>query len=328
MAANPNPNTNPNPRANSGTPICGMQLPIQTLTKTLRADWEPTATVADLTAIAQQCEQANFDFIGICDHIAIPDDDYAANMSTTWYDTVATLSYLAAQTSTIRLLSVVWIAAYRHPLQTAKSFATLDHLSGGRVIMGVGAGHVAGEFAALGVDFSQRGRLLNECLDAIAAAWGSGDYSSFSGQTWSWKDCGVGPKPVQDSIPIWVGGTTPAAFKRVGQRGDGWIPMGTPKEKIPEIKAVILQAADEAGRHNVSFDIGHMPGVLYVGELPQELEGKANLCGPAEAIAQELREACELGANVLHLRFASRSPQEMSDQIAAFGAEVAPLLAG
>lgn len=324
--------TNPSP--NPSAPIFGMQLPIQTLTKTLRADWEPSATVGDLVSIAQQCERANFDFIGVCDHIAIPDDDYAANMSTTWYDTVATLSYLAAQTSTIRLLSVVWIAAYRHPLQTAKSFATLDHLSGGRAILGVGAGHVAGEFAALGVDFSQRGRLLNECLDAIAAAWGSGgsggsgDYSSFAGPTWSWSDCGVGPKPAQDKIPIWVGGTTPAAFRRVGRQGDGWIPMGTPKEKIPEIKDIILRAADEAGREGVSFDIGHMPGVLYVGELPAELEGKANLCGSAETIAQELRAACELGANVLHLRFASRSPEEMSDQIAAFGAEVAPLLGG
>ena len=85
-------------------------------------------------------------------------------MRTTWYDTVATLSYLAAHTTTVNLLSVVWIAAYRHPLQTAKSFGTLDHLSGGRVIMGVGAGHVEAEFEALGVDYANEGRFLMKTL--------------------------------------------------------------------------------------------------------------------------------------------------------------------
>ena len=93
----------------------GMQLPVQTLTRTLADPWEDTATVADLVAIAQKAEATGHDFVGVCDHIAIPDNDYAANMTTTWYDTVATLSYLAAHTSTVNLLSVVWIAAYRHP---------------------------------------------------------------------------------------------------------------------------------------------------------------------------------------------------------------------
>ena len=311
---------------NSGKIACGMQLPIQTLTHTLRAEWEPDASVADLVNIAQQCEQAGFDFVGVCDHIAIPDDDYAARMTTTWYDTIATLSYLAAHTTSVKLLSVVWIAVYRHPLQTAKAFATLDHLSGGRVIMGVGAGHVAGEFEALGVDFTKRGKLLNECLDAIKTALGPGDYSSFAGDTWSWENCGVGPKPAQDSLPIWVGGTTEAAFKRAGRQGDGWIPMGTPKEMIPDIKATITEAAEAAGRQDTEFDIGHMPGTLYLGEPPEELAASTTLHGSAEAIAEELRAACELGANVLHLRFSSRTQAEFLEQIAGFGAEVAPLL--
>ena len=318
-----------------GEIIFGMQLPVQTLTRTLRASWEPDASVEDLIAIAQNCETAGFSFVGVCDHIAIPDDDYSARMSTTWYDTVATLGFLAAHTSTIRLLSVVWIAAYRHPLQTAKSFATLDHLSDGRVILGVGAGHVAGEFEAMGVDFSKRGALLNECIDGVRAALagtapgGESDepgYSSFSGETYSWENCGVGPKPQQGELPIWVGGTTPPAFRRVGARGDGWIPMGTPKEHIPAVLETIRQAAADAGRSNPRFDIGHMPGTLYVGEPPEELAPTTSLSGTPEAIAEELLAACELGANVLHLRFSSRTQQEFNDQIAAFGQQVAPLL--
>ena len=318
-----------------GEIIFGMQLPVQTLTRTLRASWEPDASVEDLTAIAQNCESAGFSFVGVCDHIAIPDDDYSARMSTTWYDTVATLGFLAARTSVIRLLSVVWIAAYRHPLQTAKSFATLDHLSGGRVILGVGAGHVAGEFKAMGLDFSKRGALLDECIDGVRAALagtapgGESDepgYSSFSGETYSWSSCGVGPKPQQAELPIWVGGTTPPAFRRVGARGDGWIPMGTPKEHIPQVLEIIHGAAEKAGRDIASFDIGHMPGTLYIGEPPEELTPAASLSGTPEAIAEELLSACELGANVLHLRFSSRTLGEFQDQITAFGEQVAPLL--
>ena len=318
-----------------GKIIFGMQLPVQTLTRTLRASWEPDASTDDLVAIAQSCEAAGFSFVGVCDHIAIPDDDYSARMSTTWYDTVATLGFLAAHTSAIRLLSVVWIAAYRHPLQTAKSFATLDHLSGGRVVLGVGAGHVAGEFEALGVNFKKRGALLNESIDGIRAALsgsapggeaGEPGYSSFAGETYSWRNCGVGPKPQQAELPIWIGGTTPPAFRRVGARGDGWIPMGTPKEHIPQVLDIIREAAEKAGRDTASFDIGHMPGTLYIGDPPEELAPATSLRGNPEAIAEELLSACEFGANVLHLRFSSRTLGEFQDQIAAFGEQVAPLL--
>ena len=145
----------------------GIQLPIQTLTRTLVDPWEDEATVADLVAIARAADQHRFDFVGVCDHVAIPDNDYAARMTTTWYDTISTLSFLAAHTEHTRLLSVVWIAAYRHPLVTAKAFGTLDHLSNGRAILGVGAGHVEAEFEALGVDFGSRGRQLDETLDAV-----------------------------------------------------------------------------------------------------------------------------------------------------------------
>ena len=153
-----------------GEVLCGIQLPIQTLTQTIQQQWEPDATVADLVAIAQAAEAAGLGFVGVCDHIAIPDNDYAAHMSTTWYDPIATLGFLGAATSTIRLLSVVYILPYRHPLVTAKSFTTLDHLTGGRILMGVGAGHVEAEFEALGLSFADRGRMTNEAIDAVRVA--------------------------------------------------------------------------------------------------------------------------------------------------------------
>ncbi len=307
----------------------GIQLPIHTLTKTLRAPWEEDATVDDLVTIAKKCEETGHFFVGVCDHIAIPQNDYAANMSTTWYDTVATLSYLAANTSTIRLLSVVWIAPYRHPLQTAKAFATIDHLSGGRVIMGVGAGHVEAEFEALGIDFRQRGRILDECIDGVRAALAPGEFSSFSGDMYSWENCGVGPKPVQDELPIWVGGAGRPAFRRVGRRGDGWIPMGNPKDQLPEIFDFVRAEAEKSGRTDAEFDFGYMPPSIYLGKPPDDLPsvlGGWLLSGSADEIAAELNSVKELDVRVLHLRFASRSLEEYLDQLDAFGAEVAPQL--
>ena len=235
----------------------GMQLPVQTLTRTLADPWEDTATVADLVTIAQKAEATGHDFVGVCDHVAIPDNDYAANMTTTWYDTVATLSYLAAHTSIVNLLSVVWIAAYRHPLQTAKSFGTLDHLSGGRVIMGVGAGHVEAEFTALGIDYSQRGKILNENIDAIRGAFES-NYVSFEGDFYSYDNVGITPGPVNGSFPIWIGGSGRAAWKRTGRRGDGYIPMGAPVEAYPEIVDTIMAEAEKAGRGDTEFAIGYL----------------------------------------------------------------------
>ena len=111
-------------------------IPIQTLTLNLVDPWEDDATVADLVTVAQKAEATGHSFVGVCDHVAVPDDEYSARMRTTWYDTVATLGWLAALTERVRLMSHVFVLPYRHPLVAAKSFMTLDHLSGGRAIMG------------------------------------------------------------------------------------------------------------------------------------------------------------------------------------------------
>ena len=303
----------------------GMQLPVQTLTRTLADPWEDTATVADLVTIAQKAEATGHDFVGVCDHIAIPDNDYAANMTTTWYDTVATLSYLAAHTSIVNLLSVVWIAAYRHPLQTAKSFGTLDHLSGGRVIMGVGAGHVEAEFTALGIDYSQRGKILNENIDAIRGAFDS-NYVSFEGDFYSYDNVGITPGPVNGSFPIWIGGSGRAAWKRTGRRGDGVIPMGAPVEAYPEIVDTIMAEAEKAGRGDTEFAIGYMPGWAYLtGEEAPEGLPPAWMIGP-EALAADIRGARDAGANTFHMKFRGRTLDEYLEQLDAFHENVVPLV--
>ncbi len=302
----------------------GLQLPIQTLTKTLRDPWEVDAGVDDLIAVAQRSEAAGMGFVGVCDHVAIPDNDYAKNMTTTWYDTVATLSFLAAHTTTVRLLSVVYIAAYRHPLTTAKAFSTIDHLSGGRVILGVGAGHVEAEFDALGVDFATRGKLLDETLEAITGAF-TDTYVSHSGPNFTYTDVGIGPPPPSGELTVWVAGGGKAAIRRVGQYGHGFIPFINPHDSYPDLIAGIHAAAEKAGRGDQRFDIGIMPPWMYIGDPPDGI-GPHQLSGSPDQIAEELRRERDLGANVFHLKFRGRDRNEYLDQIDAFGRDVAPLV--
>ena len=145
----------------------GMQLPIQSQSTLYTEPWEAAATPADLLEIARTADRSGFAYLASCDHVAIP-RRLAPAMSTVWYDPVATLAHLAAVTERVRLLSHVAVVGLRHPLLTAKQYATLDHLSGGRLILGVGAGHVQEEFEALGVDFERRGTVLDETIDALA----------------------------------------------------------------------------------------------------------------------------------------------------------------
>ena len=148
-------------------------------------------------------------------------------MQTAWYDTVATLGWLAALTTEVRLLSHVFIPAYRHPLVTAKSFMTLDHLSGGRAILGVGAGHVEGEFDVLGIPFAERGGITDDAVDVIRAAFDD-EFPDIDTERWSVHGVGQSPRPTQAHLPIWVGGSSRPALRRAAERGDGWLPQGPP----------------------------------------------------------------------------------------------------
>jgi alkanesulfonate monooxygenase SsuD/methylene tetrahydromethanopterin reductase-like flavin-dependent oxidoreductase (luciferase family) len=219
----------------------------------------------------------------------------------------------------------VWVAAYRHRLLAATAFATLDQLSKGRVIVGVGAGHVAEEFETLGVDFAQRGRLLDEAIDALKIALAE-EFPTFDGSHWSFADVGVGPRPLQHPRPpVWVGGTSPAAVRWAGERGDGWLPQGTPRRDMPAQIAAIRAHRERVGGEPV--EIGAIGEFLYVGTPGWDV-GRGTLAGAPEKIASSLREFKDMGVSHVQVRFRARSVEEHADQLLAFGAEVAPLLNG
>src|SRR3989442_278041 len=160
----------------------GMQRPIVAQSPIFAQRGEAGADAGDVVRIAQACDRAGFFSLAVSDHVCIP-RDRATAMSTVWYDPVATLGFLAAATRHVRLLSYVYVLPYRHPLATAKAFATLDALSGGRVILGAGAGHLEAEFQTLGVEFARRGRLLDEAIDVIVKAF-LDEFPAHRGPTW------------------------------------------------------------------------------------------------------------------------------------------------
>jgi probable F420-dependent oxidoreductase len=210
-------------------------------------------------------------------------------------------------------------------MTVAKAWATLDVLSGGRAVLGVGAGHVEEEFAALGVPFAERGARLDEAIDAVRAAL-SDEYATHHGPTWSYEAMGQRPRPVQARLPIWVGGSSPAAVRRAAERGDGWLPQGPPKEGMGAAIDRLHDLRAAAGRAGEPFTIGALSGPLHVGE-PDWDAGRC-VSGPPAKVAAYLRTYRDLGCHQVQVGFASRSADELCDQIAAFAADVAPLVNG
>jgi probable F420-dependent oxidoreductase len=305
-----------------GTVAWGLQLPIQAQSTIFVEPWEADATVDDLVAVARAADRAGALYVGVCEHVAIP-RPLDETMGATWYDPIATLGFLAGVTTSVRLLSHVLALPYHHPLAVAKAFATLDRLSGGRAILGVGAGHVEGEFALLGLDFTARGRHVEAALPAIRAALDD-EYPALPDGEWGLDgSAAVAPRPVQASLPIWVGGSSAVAVRRAARLGDGWLPQGIRPRDLPGVVERIRRLRAEAGRPE-RFDIGANVG-CFVGTPTWDV-GRTYIGEPA-ALADMLRPWVEAGANQLQFRFHSRDPAELVDQIEGFGAEVAPLLA-
>ncbi|MEV1078267.1 TIGR03619 family F420-dependent LLM class oxidoreductase [Streptomyces sp. NPDC050211] len=301
----------------------GIQLPVQSQSTLYTEPWEAAAGPDDLVAIARAADRAGFSYVACCDHVAIP-RRLAPAMSTVWYDPVATLAFLAAATGHVRLLSHVAVVGLRHPLLTAKQYATLDHLSGGRLILGVGAGHVEEEFSALGVDFQHRGAVLDETIDALRAALGPDEFPEHHGKLYDFEGLGQRPRPAQERVPVWVGGSSPAAVRRAALKGDGWLPQGDPRDRLPAQIARIRQLRQEAGVEG-PFTVGAIAEPLYVGTPAWDV-GRRTLTGPPDALAESLRAYRAMGVDQIQVRFRSRSRSELIDQIAAFGADIAPHL--
>lgn len=206
-------------RIGLSTPVV-VQLPGQ------RSAWEPTATVEDLSRVAVAADELGLDHLTCSEHVAVPAEAAEARGATYW-DPLATLSFLAARTTRIRLATSVLVLGYHHPLAVAKRYGTLDRLSGGRVVLGVGVGSLEEEFELLGADWEGRGERADETLRALRGVWGRRVVGGLV----------VEPHATSTQVPIWVGGRTARSLRRAVALGDGWMPFGLRAEELRALLA-------------------------------------------------------------------------------------------
>lgn len=195
---------------------------------------------------ARMAEDLGFDSVWIPDHTIVPravEERYGP----VYYDAVAVLGYLAGVTNRVRLGTTVLVLPYRHPVVLAKELASIDQLSDGRLIVGVGVGWAEAEFRVLGQPFAERGRRTDEALRVMQTLWTQAD-PTYNGPYVSFSDIIFQPKPAQPAVPIWVGGQSLAALHRTARFATGWHPIDQPPAAL-QAGMTTLEALSTQARH-------------------------------------------------------------------------------
>jgi probable F420-dependent oxidoreductase len=230
------------------------------------ANTGPYGVVPDsITALGAAAEASGLDSLWTVEHVVVPkgyESQYPYDKSGRMPgredlpvpDPLIWLAHLAATTTTLRLATGILIVPQRSPLVLAKQVATLDVLSGGRVLLGVGAGWLQEEFAALDIPFEDRGRRLDDHIGALRAAWGE-QPASFEGEFTRFADVYSQPRPVDGTVPIIVGGHSRAAARRAGRLGDGFFPAGVDDDQLATLIGVMRESAEAAGRDPDAVEI-------------------------------------------------------------------------
>jgi len=208
----------------------GLVSPVLTQVPGVASPWEASAGAAEVVQVAQAADEAGLHHLTCSEHVAVP-VDVAAVRGGTYWEPLATLGHLAAVTSRVRLVTHVLVLGYHHPLQLAKACGTLDALSGGRLVLGVGVGSLEAEFDLLGVPFAGRGAVADEALRALRGALGE-RLPSFEGEHFRYDGLVVEPHAEPGRVPVWVGGRSLRSLRRAVELGDGWAPFGLRPEEV------------------------------------------------------------------------------------------------
>jgi probable F420-dependent oxidoreductase len=286
--------------------------------------------VQGIIANVRQAEALGFDSVWVTDHIIVPhtmDLIYRDNM----LEPVALLSHLAGLIPRVKLGTSVLILPYRNPVVLAKMLATIDQLSGGRLIVGVGGGWMTEEFATLGTPFPERGKVSDECLRVMRALW-THETVSFSGNYTSFQDMQVSPPPVQRHLPVWVGGTSARARRRAAEFGDGWHATALTPEAFAEGAQHLQELWKKKGRAGEPvlsmraplFIEGVSADVLPYGPRP----GRDLLRGNIDTITARLRAYQQVGAQHLVFELSMQSFESSARTMETFMSKIKPRING
>jgi probable F420-dependent oxidoreductase len=267
-------------------------------------------------AMAQAAEAAGFESLWCPEHVVVAVGDEVTpyrgsldgKMDRLWKrggvpDPLVWLAFVASQTSTIRLGTNVVILPEHQPAVFAKSAATLDWLSGGRVQLGIGVGELPEEYAAVGMEFTNRGKRMDEYIEALRLLWQQ-DVATYHGEHVGFDNVRCDPSPVNGTIPLHIGGASPAALRRAARYGDGYFPyVGPQHDFLPTLRQIIVDVRAECER---------------IGRDPDEIEytvGGARTVDEAAVMAEIGVDRCVIAVRSKHL-------DDVRDELARFGDEV------
>lgn len=305
----------------------------------------PLATPDAIATLVRRAEELGFAHLAVADHLVVPRQiasRYPYSASGAWpgaasgacFDQFTLLAFLAAMSRTPRLLTAVTVVPYRGAVHTAKIVATIDVLSQGRMVLGVGAGWMKEEFEAVGAPpFEERGRVTDEWLEAFKRLWTEDD-PRFEGRHVRFADISFEPKPVQQPHPpIWVGGESPAALRRTARYGDVWFPIGNnPRHPLDTVaryaKGVerLRGKAEQNGRDPGSIGLAFSANWFDETKALQLDDGERHiLSGSAAQIAEDIDALGDLGVRDLVLNLQRDTLEKSLASMQYVADEIRPL---
>jgi probable F420-dependent oxidoreductase len=269
--------------------------PVVTMDPVSHAPWEETASIEDLARIAEAADRLGYHHLTCSEHIALPAAELTRRGSRYW-DPLATFGYLAARTSRIRFTTLVVVLGYHHPLDIAKRYGTLDRVSNGRLILGVGVGTLKEEFDLIGAPFDRRGARGDDALRALRASLSQPE-PAYHGEFYDFEGFVVDPCAVQERVPLWVGGRSLRSLRRAATLADGWCPFAvTP-----------AQAAEWLGQVDLptGFEVV-LPSTARLEPIAEPSQALGILAATEAA-----------GATIVHCAFTHRSLEEYLEKLHA-----------
>jgi probable F420-dependent oxidoreductase len=292
----------------------------------------PIATRENVLAFARHMEEVGYESLWASDHVVLPyriesrypySDTGAFPLppDTNFLEPLTTLALVAAATERVALGTTILVLPHRHPVLAAKMLATLDHLSDGRVILGAGVGWMREEIELLGAPFDKRGAWSDEAIEIMRRCWREGP-ARYQGQFFSFDDIGVCPKPRRGHIPIWIGGHTPRALRRVAELGDGW------HAAFPSVDALergIGELRRECARRQRRFEELTITVRAGLSIRSAPVDGpRRPLIGSPEQIVGDLRRYADLGVDTVLLEARYRDLDDTIGIFETFAREIRP----
>ena len=295
-----------------------------------------------MTDIAQQGEKLGFDYLTITDHVVLPNLDapgypysesgeFSSASPMQRHEQLTMTAFIAAKTQRIRLVLAVIVVPHRQPVLAAKMLATIDVLSGGRLVVGIGAGWLKAEFdAVVTTPFAERGKVTDEYMDAFRALWTQPE-PAFTGKYISFQNIVLEPKPVQKPHPpIWVGGESNPSMRRAARIGDAWYPIGTNKDAM--FDTLELYAAGIVKLRKLTLDAGRPENAVApayrvkrygAGVKPIGSDGNRRLfSGSDTQLLNDLRALRDLGVQAVDIDFERPTAPELLAEMHRFKHEI------